>query len=45
MEIRREDVERRDRTQLRAADWQDNDMVINWEVEMILNFRSSSGVL
>ena len=39
VEIRRVVDERRERTQLRAADWQDNDMVLNLWVEMMLNPR------
>lgn len=35
-EIRRPEEERRERTQLRAADWQDNDMVGFVGAEMML---------
>jgi hypothetical protein len=39
VEIRRLVDERRVRAQLRAADWQDNDMAVGLRVEMMLNLR------
>jgi hypothetical protein len=44
-EIRRVDEERRERTQLRAADWQDIDMVVDLEVKMMLDFKCREVVL
>jgi len=36
--IRRGQDEGRERTQLRAAVWQANDMMVDWEVQMMVNF-------